>query len=226
LKELVKNGVNYATQLGMYVIIDWHILREGSPLVYQEQALAFFDEMSSLYADQDNVLYELCNEPNTSCSWEDVKAYAERVIPVIRKNKENAVILVGTTTWSQDVDKAASSPLAFDNLMYVLHFYAGTHKDALRERAATCLDKGLPIFISEFGTCDASGNGAIDYEQTGLWRKLIEQYGISFMCWNLANCPETSSVVLPQCTKVSDWLPEDLSDQGRLIREWFRSTKD
>jgi endoglucanase len=221
LKDLVKKGVSYATELGMYVIIDWHILREGSPLVYQEEALAFFDEMSSLYAKQDNVLYEICNEPNTNCDWADVSAYANRVIPVIRKNKPNAVILAGTTTWSQDVDLAAAAPLPYENIMYVLHFYAGTHKDALREKATTCLEGGLPIFISEFGTCDASGNGAIDYEQSGLWKELIDKYGLSYMCWNLANCPETSSVIAPDCRKVGHWLTEDLTDQGRLIREWF-----
>jgi endoglucanase len=225
LKELVKQGVSYATELGMYVIIDWHILREGSPLVYKEQAIAFFDEMSALYADHDNVLYEICNEPNPPCTWEDVKAYADEVIPVIRKNKKDSVILVGTTTWSQDVDLAAASPLSYDNIMYVLHFYAGTHKEALRQKAATCIENGLPIFISEFGTCDASGNGAIDYEQTKLWREFIEKYDLSFCCWNLANCPETSSVIVPQCKKVSDWDQEDLTDQGKLIVDWFVSQK-
>ena len=26
LKQIIDNGVNYATELGMYVIIDWHVL--------------------------------------------------------------------------------------------------------------------------------------------------------------------------------------------------------
>lgn len=222
-KELVKKGVEYATELGMYVIVDWHILREGSPLVYKEEAIAFFDEMSKLYADRDNVIYEICNEPNTNALWADVKAYADEVIPVIRANKENAVILVGTPTWSQDVDHAAADPLDFDNIMYVLHFYAATHKQSLRDKMEKCVKAGLPVFISEFGICDASGNGALDYEEADKWRDLIEKYDTSFFCWNLANHNESSSVFKVNCKKICDWEEDDLSDQGKWVREWFVS---
>ena len=59
LKALVQEGVGYATKLGMYVIIDWHILSDNDPNIHKEEALAFFDEMSALYAEQDNVIYEI-----------------------------------------------------------------------------------------------------------------------------------------------------------------------
>lgn len=223
LKELVRNGVEYATELGMYVIIDWHILREETPLLYKDEAIAFFDEMSKLYADRDNIIYEICNEPNGSGSWSAVKEYANEVIPVIRANDPNSVILVGTPTWSQDIDQALDSPLDYDNLMYTLHFYAATHTDWLRNRMKQCIDSGLPVFISEFGTCDASGSGAIDYEQSEAWKDIIEEYNVSFFCWNLANNKETSSVIDSSCKKTSGWTDDELSDQGKWITEWFRS---
>ncbi len=48
------------------------------------------------------------------------------VIPVIRENDKDAVIIVGTPTWSQDVDQAAASPISgYKNIMYAFHFYAG-----------------------------------------------------------------------------------------------------
>ena len=137
LKTLVKQGVDYATELGMYVIIDWHILHDLDPNKYKKDALEFFDEMAELYADYDNVLYEICNEPNGGTSWLQVKAYANEVIPIIKKHDENAVIIVGTPTWSQDVDKAAENPITgYDNIMYALHYYAATHKDDLRKKLA------------------------------------------------------------------------------------------
>lgn len=226
LKALVQNGVEYATKLGMYVIIDWHILSDQSPLTHQEEAIRFFDEMSKKYTGYDNVIYEICNEPNNSGTWNDVCAYANEVIPVIRANHENAVILVGTPTWSQDIDQALASPLAYENIMYVLHFYAATHTDWLRERMKTCIDKGLPVFVSEFGICDASGSGAVDIVQADAWKDLIETYNVSYMCWNLANKDESSSILVPGCSKLCDWNDEDLSAQGRWIRDWFCSEKD
>lgn len=223
LKNLVKSGVEYASELGMYVIIDWHILSDQNPLTYKTEAIQFFDEMSKRYADYDNVLYEICNEPNNAGTWDTVCAYANEVIPVIRANNSRAVILVGTPTWSQDIDQALAAPLDYENIMYVLHFYAATHTDWLRERMKNCIESGLPVFVSEFGICDASGNGAVDTTQGNAWKELIETYNVSYLCWNLANKNESSSILVPGCPKLYDWNDEDLSEPGRWIRDWFLS---
>lgn len=223
LKQLVRDGVSYATELGMYVIVDWHILSDCDPNQNKDEAIAFFREMSETFADNDNVLYEICNEPNNGTSWDSIKSYAEEVIPVIREQKPDAVILVGTPTWSQEIDKAAASPLTFDNVMYTLHFYAGTHKDDLRNRLETCAQNNLPVFVSEFGMCDASGNGANDFDSTTKWLDLLNKYQISFCCWNLANKDESSSVFKAASTALSDWTDEDFNESGRWIREYFRS---
>lgn len=223
LKQLVRDGVSYATDLGMYVIVDWHILSDCDPNQNKDEAIAFFREMSEAFADNDNVLYEICNEPNSGTSWDSIKSYAEEVIPVIREQKPDAVILVGTPTWSQEIDKAAASPLTFDNVMYTLHFYAGTHKDDLRNRLETCAQNNLPVFVSEFGMCDASGNGANDFDSTTKWLDLLNKYQISFCCWNLANKDESSSVFKAASTALSDWTDEDFNESGRWIREYFRS---
>ena len=212
LKQLVKDGVSYATELGMYVIVDWHILSDCDPNQNKDEAIAFFREMSETFADNDNVLYEICNEPNSGTSWDSIKSYAEEVIPVIREQKPDAIILVGTPTWSQEIDKAAASPLTFDNVMYTLHFYAGTHKDDLRNRLETCAQNNLPVFVSEFGMCDASGNGANDFDSTTKWLDLLNKYQ-----------DESSSVFKAASTTLSDWTDEDFNESGRWIREYFRS---
>ena len=223
LKQLVRDGVSYATELGMYVIVDWHILSDCDPNQNKDEAIAFFREMSEAFADNDNVLYEICNEPNSGTSWDSIKSYAEEVIPAIREQKPDAVILVGTPTWSQEIDKAAASPLTFDNIMYTLHFYAGTHKDDLRNRLETCAQNNLPVFVSEFGMCDASGNGANDFDSTTKWLDLLNKYQISFCCWNLANKDESSSVFKAASTALSDWTDEDFNESGRWIHDYFRS---
>ncbi len=218
LKKLVKDGVQYATNADMYVIIDWHILRDENPHRNKDEAKKFFEEMSKEYANADNVIYEICNEPNGGTSWADVKSYAEEIIPIIRANDKDALIIVGTPTWCQDVDKAAADPITkYDNIMYSLHFYATTHTEWLRDRMNQAIDSGLPIFVSEFGTCDASGNGAFDEYQSNEWIKALDAKGISYVTWNLSNKNETSSIFKDGCSKTSGFTQDDLSQNGKWI---------
>ncbi len=222
LKNTVKQGVEYAANQGMYVIIDWHVLNDRNPMAYKEEAKAFFTEMSALYKDRDNIIYEICNEPN-GVDWGTVKAYAQEVIPVIRANDSDAVILVGTPEWCQRVNEAAADPLPYDNIMYTLHFYAASHTDWLRQRAEEAISRGLPIFISEFGMCDASGNGANDFNQAASWMELIGRHNLSYCCWSLANKAESSCIINSWCKKTSGWSSEDLSEAGKWIVTQFQS---
>ena len=219
LKGLVDKGVNAATDLGMYVIVDWHILHDLNPQVNKADAIAFFEEVTASYKDYDNIIYEICNEPNGGTSWSDIKSYAEEVIPVIRKNCPDAIIIVGTPTWSQDVDIAANDPInGYDNIMYAVHFYASTHKDNIRNKAQTALDKGIPVFISECSICDASGNGAIDYGEADKWFSFINENNLSYAVWNISNKDETSSLIASSCNKTSGWSDDELSETGK----WFK----
>ncbi|MBQ9140397.1 MAG: cellulase family glycosylhydrolase, partial [Lachnospiraceae bacterium] len=220
LKQLVKDGVAYATNVGLYVIIDWHVLNDRNPNTYKEEALAFFEEMSADYKDYTNVIYEVCNEPNGGVSWGEIKSYAEEVIEVIRKNDEDAIIIVGTPNWSQYVDQAAANPItASDNIMYALHFYAATHKDDLRTQMKNAVNNGLPIFVSEYGICDASGNGGIDEGQANAWVEAMDDLGVSYIAWNLSNKNETSAVIKSSCNKTSGFTKEDLSASGKWLYE-------
>ncbi len=220
LQVLVKQGVQYATACDMYVIVDWHILSDLNPNVYLDEALDFFDTMSNEFKGNDNVLYEICNEPNGGTTWEAVKSYAEQVIPVIRQNDDDAVVLVGTPNWSQYVDEAAADPITdYDNIMYALHFYAATHKDDLRSRMTNALDEGLQIFVTEYGICDASGNGALDIDQADQWVETMDQYGVSYVAWNISNKDESSAIFKSSCGKTSGFTADDLSDSGKWLYE-------
>ncbi len=220
LKQLVKDGVKYATNQDLYVIIDWHVLNDQNPNTYKAEAKAFFEEMSKEYKDYTNVIYEICNEPCGGTGWSDVKSYAEEVIDVIRKNDDDAVIIVGTPNWSQFVDQAAADPITgSDNIMYALHFYAATHTNNLRTQMKNAVNNGLPIFVSEYGICDASGNGGIDYNQANEWVKTMDDLGISYIAWNLSNKNETSAILKSSCNKTSGFDQNDLSESGKWLYE-------
>ncbi len=218
LRQLVDDGVRYATDNDLYVIVDWHILSDNNPAMHADEAEAFFRDVSAAYADHNNVLYEICNEPNGATTWSDVKGYAERIIPVIRANDPDAVVVVGTPTWSQDVDAAAADLLGFKNVMYALHFYAATHKDDLRAKATKAFDARLPLFVTEFGICDPSGNGAIDEAQADTWIAFLDEKGISYVMWNLSNKAESSAMFKATCDKASGFEDSDLSQAGAWLK--------
>ncbi len=217
LREKIYEAADAAEKLGVYVIIDWHILSDGNPATYKSQAKSFFKTMAKRYADSDNVIYEICNEPNGGTTWEQIKAYAKPVIKAIRKYDKDGIVIVGTPNWSQDVDKAAASPLKGKNLMYALHFYAATHKDDLRSKLKAAEDKGLPVFVTEYGICDASGNGAIDKAEAAKWMDLLDKYKISSCIWNLSDKGEASAIIREGSGKTTGWKSSDLSDSGK----WF-----
>ncbi len=218
LKNLIRNGVNYAKEQDMYVIVDWHILSDSNPNIYLNEAKEFFQEISAEYADSSHIIYEICNEPNGGTTWQDIKSYAKEVIGVIRANDEDAVILVGTPNWSQYVDQAAADPITeYNNLMYTLHFYAATHTDDLRNKMVSAIESGLPIFVSEYGICDASGSGAINEEQANLWVEQMDNYGISYVAWNMSNKNETSAIIQNWCNKTNNFSLEELSAAGQWL---------
>lgn len=227
LKALVTDGVEYAKQADMYVIVDWHILHDSNPLTHKEEALQFFKEMTEKLKGEKHVLYEICNEPNSGCSWEDIKTYANEVIPVIRENAPEAVILVGTPTWSQEIEKPQNDPITgYDNIMYTLHFYAATHKEDLRSKMVNAVEAGTPVFVSEYGLCDASGNGGNDLGQAQSWIDTMDQHGISYAVWSFCNKEETSALIASSCRKTSDFTREDLSESGKWIYDMLHAKGD
>ncbi len=221
-RALIDKGVRYATELGMYVIIDWHILNDNNPNTHLAEAKKFFKAMAKKYKNHTNVLFELCNEPHW-VSWEqDIRPYAAKITKVIRKYNKNAILIVGTNTWSQDVDDVIGHRLKDKNTVYTFHFYAATHGEDLRRRLESALSAGIPVFVSECSICDASGNGSIDKASASQWFSLLDRYKVSYVAWNLSNKDETSALLKPGCSKLSGWKSSDLSETGKWFRKRMR----
>jgi endoglucanase len=219
LLSTLEGAVDAATRAGMYVIIDWHTLSDSDPTTNEDAAKGFFSTVSARYAGQDNVIYEICNEPNGSTTWEQVRAYAEAVLPSVRANAPDALVAVGTPTWCQDVDAVASDPIEDANVVYTLHFYAATHGQAIRDKLTAALDAGTPVLVSEFGICDASGNGSIDSDSANAWLDLLDARGVGYVCWNLSNKDEASALLKSTCAATGGWGDDDLSAEGT----WYKA---
>lgn len=212
--DLLKN-IDLVIENDMYVIVDWHILSDNNPNNYKSEAIEFFDKVSSKYKNTPNIIYEICNEPNGGTSWNDIKSYADDVVKTIRKNSNN-IIIVGTPTWSQDVDSVINNKIDDKNTMYALHFYSGTHKDNIREKAKKALDNNVPIFITEFGVSAADGNGGVYLDEADKWMEFIKKNNLSFVNWSLADKDESSALLKPNTKVVND---DSLSESGKYIKK-------
>ena len=214
----VVHAADDALALDMYVIIDWHIQYDNDPMANLDRAARFFDDMSRRYQNAPGVLYEICNEPNgAAVTWAgSVKPYALRIIPVIRANAPDAVILVGNPTWSQDVDICADDPLPFDNVMYTLHFYAGTHGEALREKCRYALSRGAAVFVNEWGTSAADGSSGVYLGESDDWLRFLDEHELSWCNWSLGDRDETSAALRPGVPDFG-WTAAHLSESGRYV---------
>ena len=223
LDKHIQKGVSNLTELGMYAIIDWHVHAEN-PNDKKSEAIQFFDTYSKKYKDQSNIIYEICNEP-TGTPWNQIRPYAVDVVNTIRANDPDAIIVVGTNTWSQDVDEVATNGGKINdrNVMYTIHFYSGSHGESLREKVRTALKAGTPVFCTEFGVCDASGNGGFNLEEADRWIDFFEENGISYCCWSLSKKNESASMLSPECNKVNGFTNADLGATGAWLINTYRS---
>ena len=224
-KQKVKTGVENAKSLGMYAIIDWHVLNDRNPNTYKADAIKFFTEMAQTYKDYDNVIYEICNEPNGGITWTGgIKSYCQSVVSAIRKYDSDAIIICGTGTWSQDIDQVLGNKLSDKNCVYALHFYADTHRDWLRNRLQNCYNKGLPVLVSEFGTCDASGNGGYNSTESTKWLKLLDSLKVGYVNWSACGKSETASAFVSGTNlKAIKSGTSQLTASGKFIRDWYRN---
>ncbi|WP_037681219.1 glycoside hydrolase family 5 protein [Streptomyces albus] len=223
--DLASRVIDQATERGMYVIVDWHMLDPGDPHVNKELATRFFTEITERHGHQDNVLYEIANEPN-GVSWQTIRSYAQDVIPVVRAGDPDAVVLVGTRAWSSlgvsegaEESEILADPVNAGNIMYTFHFYAASHGEEYLRTLARAADE-LPVFVTEFGTQDYSGDGPDDFAMAQRYLDVMAEKNISWTNWNYSDDVRSGAVFEPGTCSGGAWAdPGALKEAGVWIRD-------
>ena len=262
-KDHVINVIDAAILHGIYVIVDWHAYFGNTrfpnppPL---DKTIEFFLELSDMYPNVPNIIWEILNEPigNSSTSpgvnnwWNDtLKPWKQTVTNAIRNNGDDRIIIIGTPRWCQRPDVAAANPVDGKNLVYSMHFYAGSiisatnrnvnqdHNETGRQRIITTMMlHQKPVFISEWGLTHSDGGqpvgnppgprlDTIDVPMTNIWMDFLEQYNIGYANWNLNRDRQGSAAIMNTTgsgdgSNPSAWI---LSPSGTYMREELRRTE-
>ncbi len=213
VRQIVENAI----ELGVYVIIDWH---DHEAETRQALAEGFFAEMARDYGAYPNVIYEVYNEP-LDISWSStLSSYHEAVLGSIRAEDADNIVILGTPNWSQDVDVAAGNPISGTNLMYTLHFYACSHGDELMAKAADAYSAGLPIFVTEWGAADADGgvDGVVCESQAAAWLDWLDARSIGWAAWKLDGCSDSTCFFRDRTVSPDgNWTSNDLNGHAEFV---------
>jgi endoglucanase len=224
--RMVHDYIEAATARGMYALVDWHMLEPGDPNFNLARAKTFFAEIAAKHKDKTNILYEIANEPS-KVSWATIKSYADQIIPVIRAQDSDGVVLVGTPDWSSlgvsgsggGVADIVANPVNASNIMYTFHFYAATHGDAYLAAFRDGIAK-LPIFVTEFGTQDYTGDNENNFERSQVYLDIMKENKISWINWNFSDDKRTGAVFEPGTCASGKYADKNqLKKAGAWIRE-------
>ena len=204
--KILDQGIAFAKELGIYVIIDWHSIGNLRTEMYQadiyettqKETFEFWRTMAKKYRDEPTVaFFELFNEPTVfngqlgTCTWAQWKELNEEMITIIRAHGCKAIPLVAGFNWAYDLTEAAANPINKEGIGYVSHPYPQKRNKPWEVQWTK--DWGMmadkyPLILSEIGFCGSDDVGAhipvISDESYGdAITKYTAEKGISYVVW-------------------------------------------
>ncbi len=198
---LLDQAVEWSTDLGIYVDIDWHSignLKEGvfeSPIYETSlpETLNFWRTMAAHFKGNHTVaFFELFNEPSVSSgrfgtmTWEQWRDINEEMIAIIRAFNKETIPLAAGLDWAYDLTGIRTSPIRADNIGYVAHPYPNKRMKPWPpkwEEDFGFAASTYPMIATEIGfdTHYGSKDFGIDYGNE--ITSYLESRGISWTAW-------------------------------------------
>lgn len=205
--KLIDQGVEFAKNAGLYVIIDWHSIGNLRSEMFQadmyettrKETFEFWRTMASKYKENTTVaFFELYNEPTIfngqlgTCTWEQWKSIMEEIIVIVRANGATKTIpLIAGFNWAYDLTPIKDSPINATGIAYVAHPYPQKREKPWEEKWTAdwgYVAEKYPVILTEIGFSGADDIGAhipvISDESYGdAMISYCKKTGISFVVW-------------------------------------------
>jgi endoglucanase len=198
---LLDQAVEWCSDLGMYVMIDWHSIGNLRMGLFQDPAYTttlqetneFWRTIARHFKGHNTpAFYELFNEPTLAngqlgrMSWSEWKRINEDIISVIRAFDKEKIILVAGLDWAYDLTPLLIEPLTVEGIGYVTHPYP--HKRTKPYEPKWEEDFGFaasryPVVATEFGFSLGHGSHADNSEYGTAIIAYLESKGISWVGW-------------------------------------------
>lgn len=225
--------IDMVSDRGMYALIDWHMLTPGDPNANLEMATTYFTHMAQTHGDKPNILYEIANEPNgDDVTWATIKSYADEMIPVIRAHDPDAVVIVGTPDWSSfglsgsgSPDDVINNQITLGNVLYTFHFYAASHLAYYRDAVFPAADQ-IPIFVTEWGTQEYTGDGPNDFVSSQLYIDWMAEKKISWTSWNFSDDERTGAAFVAGACPAGPFTGSNLKEAGTWVQDKILNPAD
>jgi hypothetical protein len=236
--KLMDSGVEWATELGMYVIIDWHSIGNLNTekwflpiyVTSWNETVKFWKETAKRYKGNNTVaFYELYNEPTSQggklgeLNWATWRPTLEKLIDEINAIDKGKVHLVAGMDWGYFLDEVIANPVNRKNVGYVTHPYPQKREQPWEpkwEKDFGHVADKYPVMATEFGFMGADERGAhipciADENYGNAILNYFSKKGISYTIWCFdPNWPPTL---------ITDWNFTP-SRQGKFFKE--RMKKD
>lgn len=192
-------AINWAGELGMYVIIDLHFI--GNIMTGEGKQMPninippidltndFWKQVASHYKDVPNVLFEIYNEP-ANIKANEWRECAVNIVDIIRNTGANQIVIVSGTEYSRDLSWALDSPVIENNIAYSCHIYPG-HSQLLWSHWFGELATHYPVIMTEWGFIDEHRNTTNqdfligDKDTYGIpLLKYLEEKNIGWLAWS------------------------------------------
>lgn len=193
-KAVIESLVDICSNLGMYCIIDWHILAGQQAANIATEMNEFFTYFSTKYANNPHVIYELLNEPFANTAAE-LATTMKNAYDIIRANNPTAVIVTGIGSDESSAMVNVLNSNGMSDVFVSRHFYqTGTGGD-LSYLVQEEYDANFPMFYTEWGNSDA--NGAGEYFDTYSQALMDKMHSLnrSNCCWKFTYQNMTTAVL-------------------------------
>ena len=221
----IEEIVSYCVELGLYVILDWHMHATNSYAdMYETEAIDFFTYYSDKYKDTPNVFYELANEPYSITATELI-TFISKVRPVILANNPTAIMLCGNAKEGIETFYTKLVAAGYTDIFVCPHSYG----ESVKVKYRNWFNNGYPLFVSEWGNSNGYGDGEGNDAATTDLLEWLHETGVGTCFWKYTDQTMTTSILKNRdglignpYYKYGGFTEEDLSYNGKLYLNTFQ----